>query len=115
METKLVRILVFGKNADILATVLRLLNATPGWSACGATEAADAEALFQQEHFDLVMLGGGVEDVTAHALEKSFKKINPRVKIVQHYGGGSGLLFNEVRQALDDSTTHQAVDMEQRK
>jgi len=30
-----------------------------------------------------------------------FIKVNPAVIIIQHYGGGSGLLNNEILQALN--------------
>ncbi len=60
MKNKL--ILVIGRHAQIMETVLRLLNHESGFEAHGALTDGEAKAKFQSNHFDLVLFGGGVED-----------------------------------------------------
>jgi hypothetical protein len=33
-------------------------------------------------------------------LKTAFEKINPQIKMIRHYGGGGGLLFNEIEEAV---------------
>ena len=45
-------------------------------------------------------IGGGVEESSEEKLRKEFEKRKPQVKMIRHYGGGSGLLFNEIEEAI---------------
>jgi len=94
------QVLVIGRHAEIMETVLRLLNSTPDWEAVGALEDEQAIEVFQQRRFDLVLIGGGVNSESEAKLRAIFTFQNPLIRIVQHFGGGSGLLFAEIRAAL---------------
>jgi hypothetical protein len=94
-------ILVIGRHAEIMETVLRLLRSQPAWSAEGALTDAEANARFQTQAFDLVLIGGGVEPASEARFREEFTRLRPAVKIIRHFGGGSGLLFNEIQQALE--------------
>jgi hypothetical protein len=96
-----VKILVIGRHESIMQTVLRLIHEHPGWSALGALTDEEAIFLFETDKFDLVLLGGGVEASSEQYLRATFATINPKIIIIQHYGGGSGLLSNEIMEALD--------------
>jgi DNA-binding NarL/FixJ family response regulator len=98
MKNKL--ILVIGRHPQIMETVLRLLNQESGFEALGALTDDEAKPKFQSNLFDLVLLGGGVEDYSENDLRREFSRINPAIKMIRHYGGGSGLLFNEIQEAL---------------
>ncbi len=95
-----IQVLVVGRHEEIMQTVLRLINSTPDWEAAGALEDEEAIELFQQRRFDLVLIGGGVEPESEAKLRAIFSFQNPLVKIIQHFGGGGGLLFAEIRAAL---------------
>lgn len=95
-------ILVYGKHADILATVLRLVNKEEAWNGQGSTVEAEVVELFREGNYDLVLFGGGVTEAEEQRLRALFLSQNPRVKLVQHYGGGSGLLKAEIEEALKD-------------
>ncbi len=95
-----VRILVIGRHAQILETVLRLINAQQAWKAIGALTDNEAREKFGRDNFDLVLIGGGVEEESERSLKNEFEKINPQIKMIRHYGGGSGLLFNEINEAI---------------
>jgi DNA-binding NarL/FixJ family response regulator len=97
---KSVRILVMGRHAQIMETVLRLIHNHQDWKAVGALSDSEAIEQFRADNFDLVLIGGGVEEEPERKLKTEFEKVNPKVKMIRHYGGGSGLLFNEVQEAL---------------
>ncbi|MFM7430238.1 MAG: response regulator receiver protein [Flammeovirgaceae bacterium] len=93
------KILVIGRHPQIMETVLRLINSQPEWKAEG--EITDQEAIEKfNSTFNLVLIGGGVEESSEKKLKAAFEKFNPRIKMIRHYGGGSGLLFNEIEEAI---------------
>lgn len=97
------KILVIGRHPQILEVVVRLVNQNPDWEAVGTGEEEEAQNLFLHHTFDLVLLSSGIEEETEHRLRELFILQNPEVIILQHYGGGSGLLTGEIRQALENN------------
>jgi hypothetical protein len=95
-----VQILALCSHPEILQTVIRLVNNNPGWQATGAASEEQAIGLFKENPFELVLLGGGMDERSEDKLRPVFIAINPAVKFVQHYGGGSGLLSAEIWGAL---------------
>jgi hypothetical protein len=51
----------------------------------------------------LALLGSGISEEAENKLRKIFTHQNPQIKIIQHFGGGSGLLSNEIEAALADN------------
>jgi hypothetical protein len=49
---------------------------------------------------DLLLIGNGVEAKSKLMLRYFVEENFPLTKVIQHFGGGSGLLFNELREAL---------------
>jgi hypothetical protein len=94
------QILVIGRHPDILATVIRLVNNNPDWNATGCITDEEAISAFDKQTFALVLLGGGIEEPSEDKLCAYIRATNPDIKIVQHYGGGSGLLSAEIYEAL---------------
>jgi len=101
MKTK---ILAIGRHAEILQTVVRLLNNNPEWEGVGANTDDEAVLLFSAQPFKIVLLCGGIEQESEDRLRSAFNALNPDAIIVQHYGGGSGLLSAEIYQALAKQT-----------
>ncbi len=97
MKTK---ILAIGKHPEILQTVVRLINNNPAWEGIGANTDDEAVLLFSTRSFEIVLLCGGIEPGSENRLRTTFNALNPDAIIVQHYGGGSGLLSAEIYQAL---------------
>jgi hypothetical protein len=96
-----IEILVVGRSPEIVQTVVRLINNNAAWNATSALTDLDAISLFQARPFRLVLLGGGIEPKSDMMLRKAFIAHNPKITIIQHYGGGSGLLATEINMALD--------------
>jgi len=95
-------ILVICGHAEILQTILRLINNNERWEAMGASQDEKAVELFHRHAFDLVLLGSGISDASENKLRKIFMNQNTQIKIIQHFGGGSGLLSNEIEAALSN-------------
>lgn len=94
------QILTIGRHAEIMQIVLRLINQNPDWEAKGALTDTEAYTIFASQHFDLVLLGGGIEAESEQKFREIFTQQQPHIKIIQHFGGGSGLLSNEIQHAL---------------
>ena len=99
MET--IAILYVGRHFEIMTTVVRLINKQLNWKGVGVQTDEEAKEVFEKENFKLVLLGVGIETESEIALRIFFKKLNPNIIIVQHYGGGSGLLNSEIVLALN--------------
>ena len=82
---------------------MRLINNHENWNATGTLVDEDALLLFTKSSYDLVLLGGGVDQKSETWIRKNFLEHNPEIKIILHWGGGSGLLENEIRSALDNN------------
>jgi hypothetical protein len=100
---KKVEILALCSHPEILQTVVRLINNNPGWNGTGTGSEQQAIDLFTERPFDLVLLGSGMDKQSENKLKPVFTALNPDVKFIQHYGGGSGLLSAEIWGALGAS------------
>jgi hypothetical protein len=98
MET--INILVIGKHPEIMQTILRLINNKPEWSGIGALTQTEAITAFTQQPCSVVLLGAGISPEETKALCVFFRSHKPDVPVVEHYGGGSGLLYAEIFGAL---------------
>lgn len=96
-----IQILVIGRHTEILQTVVRLVNNNPDWNATGVETDEQALAAFKIQPFSMVLLGGGISKESETKLCAAFKNHQPGIIIVQHYGGGSGLLSAEIYGALN--------------
>ena len=93
-------ILVICRHAEILQTIVRLVNNNSAWNATPANTDEEAIAAFNKKTFNLILLGGGIEPGSEEKLRTYFTSHNSSIIIVQHYGGGSGLLAAEIYEAL---------------
>ncbi|HEY4874041.1 MAG TPA: hypothetical protein VIH86_00585 [Puia sp.] len=102
---KKIQILVICNHEEILQTIIRLINNNEKWNATGTADVEKAIELFHQHKFDLVLLGSGIKNEDENKLRRIFTLQNPEIKIIQHFGGGSGLLSNEIEAALSDNAS----------
>ena len=94
-------ILVICRHQEILQTIVRLVNNNPDWHATGVVTDDEAIKAFDKQTFKIVMLGSGIEKESEVKLRSDFTSKQPGITLVQHYGGGSGLLAAEIYQALE--------------
>lgn len=97
-----INILYTGRHPEILETVVRLINQNENWKGYGAANNEEALFLFRGIDFRVALLGCGIPEGEEAELRKAFTTLNPQCIIVQHYGGGSGLLANEIQGALSN-------------
>jgi len=93
-------ILAIGRHPEILQTVVRLVNNNADWECTGVMTDEEALAEFPAKAYRLVLLCNGISPGSEERLCAAFRAYNPAIIIVQHYGGGSGLLFGEIYEAL---------------
>lgn len=93
-------ILVIGTHPKILKTILRLINNRPEWNAIGVFGLEEALNEFQKVDFKIVLLGAGLATEREEELCDQMKALKPQIRIVRHYGGGSGLLYAELQGAI---------------
>ena len=91
-----IEILIVGKHPEIMKTILRLINNKPGWSGTAAFTGDEAVEKGNSILFNIVLLGAGLNENETRQIIAHYN-----VPVVQHYGGGSGLLYAEIYQALN--------------
>jgi CheY-like chemotaxis protein len=101
MDIPQLRILAIGRDTAILQVLERLINSHDNWIATVVTTDGEALAAFEQQRFPIVFVCAGVSSAEEETLRRCLAEIDPSVIVARHYGGGSGLLENEVRAILD--------------
>jgi DNA-binding response OmpR family regulator len=91
-----IEILIVGKHPEIMKTILRLINNKPGWNGTAAFTGNEAVEKGDSTLFDIVLLGAGLNEDEAEQIKTYYT-----LPVVQHYGGGSGLLYAEIYQGLN--------------
>lgn len=99
---KEMQFLVIGKNEEILQTLKRLIESNSGWFATISTDEADGYEYVDKHDFDIILLSAGLEQTFEKNVKAYVKKVGKSTKIIEHYGGGSGLLKNEVYQLFPE-------------
>jgi hypothetical protein len=99
-----IKILYVGKHKDILETVIRLINNHESWFGKGVSDIEKAMGDLNNTKYEIVLLGCGIEPECEQQLRSYIEDRFPQVTIVQHYGGGSGLLSNEIMEALSHAS-----------
>ncbi|TCD04459.1 hypothetical protein EZ449_17640 [Pedobacter frigidisoli] len=95
-----ITILYIGRDPEITIVMNRLLNARPEWKGICVCTDEEAMSILKAQHVDLVLLGNGINPNCEKALRENVNVLKPKIKIIQHYGGGSGLLYGEIMTAL---------------
>ncbi|MFC4210156.1 hypothetical protein ACFOWA_03115 [Pedobacter lithocola] len=93
-------ILYIGRDTEITTVMNRLLNARAEWKGICVCTDEEAISILETQDVDLILLGNGIDQDAEEILKKNILSIQPKAKIIQHYGGGSGLLYGEIMTAL---------------
>jgi hypothetical protein len=93
-------ILVVGREMAILEVVERLINSHEGWKATVVTTEDGAVEAFKKQRFPIVLVCGGLSVAEEETLRKRLVGEDPGTVVIRHYGGGSGLLENEILSIL---------------
>jgi hypothetical protein len=68
----------------------------------------EAQSIFSREPTDMILITNGLSDAEIGEVRTKLKKQG--VPVIQHYGGGSGLLFNELTYFLTRANTAHGKD-----
>lgn len=91
------RILVVGTHPEVMPVIERLIRSQDGWEPVVACCADDAlTVLASNEFIDVLLVGAGLSPDEEVQLNTAAGAQNPKIPVVAHYGGGSGLLFAEI-------------------
>jgi len=93
---KTINILAVGRDAAILEVIERLINAHEGWHATTAATEQEAIGAFEAKAYTIVFVSAGFSAAEEETLKEKLTRLDPRVTVTRHYGGGSGLLENEI-------------------
>ena len=100
-NTATLDILVVGREKAILEVVERLINSHEGWKATIVNTEDDAVDAFRKQRFPIVLVCAGLDVQEEEALRRRLVAEDPDTVVIRHYGGGSGLLENEILGILD--------------
>ncbi|WP_163410787.1 hypothetical protein [Flavobacterium ajazii] len=92
--------LILGKNQPILEILIRLVNANENWNAVGFNDEKMAQDYFIANKPDFVLLSSAIEDHVEKEFAAFCTEAHPEVEIIEHFGGGSGLLKSEILHRL---------------
>lgn len=94
-------ILIISTNEEALEVLLRLVNKREQWKGFGVHSVKEAQHIFSTVNIDIVLFNVGLCPEEEHELVQFFNDQKEDIIIIQHYGGGSGLLYNEIQYALE--------------
>jgi len=97
---KILEFLILGKNEEILPILLRLVNANENWNGVSFNDEEIAQKYFLNNKIDIVLLSSGIEDHVEKEFTSFCLKNQPEVEVIEHFGGGSGLLKSEIQHRL---------------
>ncbi len=86
-------VVIFGGNKDIVGLLVRLIGNYPEFTASGFQDAQEVLALGVP--MDVLLLSSGVSPE-----DEALVRRRVSVPIIQHFGGGSGLLRAELQPYL---------------
>lgn len=98
---KKTEVLILCTHQKILDTIIRLVSNSGEMNGTAAGTSAEVLALFHSQPFDIVLIGAGLAPEAEQLLVAELYKSKPEIPVIYHYGGGSGLLFTEIKQALN--------------
>jgi hypothetical protein len=93
METN---ILVIGREPAILEVIERLIDAHANWHATitGTLEAA-VQAIDERKN-SIAFVSAGISAAEEEIIREKLISLDPEIVVSRHFGGGSGLLENEI-------------------
>jgi len=98
MET--LHFLVIGKNQEILKVLKRIIEKEKDWKAKILTDESKSYDLIKENKVDIVLLSSGLEEQFEKEIKTFCENLNSDIKVIDHYGGGSGLFKSEVNSRL---------------
>ncbi len=96
------QLLAIGYHPEIMQVLHRLINSHSGWQGTIALSLEEGLQHLSEKNYDGVLLGVGVTGEDEAVISQAIKQQQLPTRIIRHYGGGSGLLENEVRTVFEN-------------
>ena len=96
-----VQILIVGKDPVVIQKLLRFVNENPEWEGTGTVDDKSAVTLFGQRTFHYVVLVDYFSEESLERFNREFRRINPEVIFLRHYGDSTGLLAAELNELMN--------------
>jgi hypothetical protein len=93
METN---ILVIGREPAILEVIERLINAHEHWHATVVSTLEGAVHAMDEKRYSIAFVSAGVSAEEEKIIRERLVGIDRDIVVSRHFGGGSGLLENEI-------------------
>ncbi|MEX6689999.1 hypothetical protein QTN47_20995 [Danxiaibacter flavus] len=97
------QLLAVGYDTAMMEVIERLLNSHADWKGTVAHSKQEGIEKMKKNRYDAVLLCAGVTAADETAFRATVEEEGLTTKIIRHYGGGSGLLENELRAAFNQS------------
>lgn len=94
------QVLIVGKNEAIVLLLQRLVNKFKGLHPVIAFSAEAAVDIIQCQRIGLVILSSGLSEDCEKNIKENALVFSQGIKIITHFGGGSGLLKCEISEAF---------------
>ncbi|WP_437921312.1 hypothetical protein [Sphingobacterium sp. LRF_L2] len=88
--------LVIGTHTEIVNTLKRLLEQQVEWSAQVLFDAEEAYTYIRKHKIDVILLSSGLTEAFEKDIKIYASSLQNGPQVILHYGGGSGLLKNEI-------------------
>ncbi|WP_130736070.1 hypothetical protein [Flavobacterium sp. J27] len=88
--------LVVGKNDEIIQVLKRVIQSNFNSKAITANDMDEFYKTVLSTQVNVVLLSCGLEIKEEQEIKRFINSYNPNIKVIEHYGGGSGLLKSEV-------------------
>ena len=95
-----IQFLVVGKNDEILATLKRLIENTDNWQAQLISDESQVDNYITNNPVDIILLSSGLDEAFEQEIKVNPIVLKKNIAVIEHFGGGSGLLKNEIYAAL---------------
>ncbi|AJW62517.1 hypothetical protein VO54_01031 [Elizabethkingia miricola] len=102
IKMKTLNFLVLGKNKEILEVLKRLIENNEGWNAEILFDEDASYEYLKINNVDILLLSSGLDLEYEQEIKKYTLSLDKDIKVIDHYGGGSGLLKNEVYSLFPD-------------
>ena len=89
------KILLISQNQEIAQTIQRLVDGLGDFRCSYVQTLHELKKELVSNKFDLLLIGSGFNAEDEESMKRLAAQHNPEMKIVEHYGGGSGLLYSE--------------------
>ncbi|MBS1601016.1 MAG: hypothetical protein JST42_00010 [Bacteroidetes bacterium] len=96
-----IHILVLGRDRAILGVVERLINSHEGWKATVVGTGEEAFAALGEQEYRILFVSAGITAEEEAGLREKTREQYPHIVVTRHFGGGSGLLENEILSILN--------------